>query len=129
MVELHPLDAYELTRKDTSVLLIDVRSESEYLFVGHAESAINVPWHVEPDWEVNAYFCDQLLRATGSMHRPVILMCRNGNRARAAASCAEVRGFTHVHVMCHGFEGEIDAHKRRGTVNGWRYEGLPWEQC
>ena len=32
-----------------------------------------------------------------------------------------------AHVL-HGFEGELNEHFKRSTVNGWRYEGLPWEQ-
>ncbi|MGH8533139.1 MAG: rhodanese-like domain-containing protein, partial [Gammaproteobacteria bacterium] len=27
-----------------------------------------------------------------------------------------------------GFEGDLDAHKHRGRINGWRQRGLPWEQ-
>jgi hypothetical protein len=30
--------------------------------------------------------------------------------------------------VLHGFEGDLDAHRQRGKLNGWRYEGLPWEQ-
>jgi hypothetical protein len=31
--------------------------------------------------------------------------------------------------VLHGFEGELDDHHHRGALNGWRFEGLPWEQC
>ncbi|MBL8521822.1 MAG: rhodanese-like domain-containing protein, partial [Betaproteobacteria bacterium] len=27
-----------------------------------------------------------------------------------------------------GFEGELDDNHHRGTLGGWRKEGLPWEQ-
>jgi hypothetical protein len=27
-----------------------------------------------------------------------------------------------------GFEGPLDDAHHRGTVSGWRMEGLPWEQ-
>jgi len=29
----------------------------------------------------------------------------------------------------HGFEGDLDEKHRRNTTNGWRFDGLPWEQC
>ena len=28
-----------------------------------------------------------------------------------------------------GFEGELDESHHRSTLGGWRFEGLPWEQC
>jgi len=31
--------------------------------------------------------------------------------------------------VLHGFEGELDEQHHRGTKTGWRFEGLPWEQC
>jgi hypothetical protein len=30
--------------------------------------------------------------------------------------------------MLHGFEGDLDEHFHRSTLNGWRFDGLPWEQ-
>ena len=40
----------------------------------------------------------------------------------------EAAGFTDVVNILHGFEGELDEHFKRSTLNGWRFEGLPWEQ-
>jgi len=28
----------------------------------------------------------------------------------------------------HGFEGDMDEARHRGTKNGWKFDGLPWEQ-
>ena len=28
----------------------------------------------------------------------------------------------------HGFEGDLDDNFKRSTLNGWRHDGLPWEQ-
>jgi hypothetical protein len=30
--------------------------------------------------------------------------------------------------VLHGFEGDLDERFHRGTRNGWRHDGLPWEQ-
>ncbi len=38
-------------------------------------------------------------------------------------------GFNEVYNVLEGFEGELDKHHRRGTLGGWRFHGLPWEQC
>ena len=40
----------------------------------------------------------------------------------------EAAGFTEVINVLHGFEGDLDAHFHRSTLNGWRFDGLPWEQ-
>ena len=31
--------------------------------------------------------------------------------------------------VLNGFEGDLDDSRHRGTEGGWRFEGLPWEQC
>ena len=38
-------------------------------------------------------------------------------------------GFTNVYNIDEGFEGELDDSHHRGSVGGWRYHCLPWEQC
>ena len=55
--------------------------------------------------------------------------CRSGNRSVSAGHALEEAGFTQVYNVLHGFEGELDDNHRRGTKAGWRFEGLPWEQC
>jgi hypothetical protein len=29
----------------------------------------------------------------------------------------------------HGFEGELNDQHQRNSLAGWRFNGLPWEQC
>ena len=31
--------------------------------------------------------------------------------------------------LLEGFEGELDENHHRSTLGGWRFRGLPWEQC
>ena len=40
----------------------------------------------------------------------------------------ETAGVTDVPNVLHGFEGDRDDTHHRSTVNGWRFDGLPWEQ-
>ena len=61
--------------------------------------------------------------------RPVVLICRSGNRSEEAAKTLEAAGFSRVYNIRHGFEGELDDSHHRNSINGWRHEGLPWEQC
>ena len=45
-----------------------------------------------------------------------------------AANALEQQGFTDVVNVLHGFEGDLDPEFHRSSLNGWRFEGLPWEQ-
>jgi len=57
------------------------------------------------------------------------LICRSGNRSREAGEFLEKNGMTDIYNVTYGFEGELDENHHRSTQNGWRYDGLPWEQC
>ncbi len=128
MKHLTPKEAYAFLEANSDAVLIDCRSEFEYLFVGHPIGAILVPWYEGANWDLNPRFLGEV-RMAASHHRPVILVCRSGNRSREAGAFLEQNGFTDVYNVLHGFEGELDEHHHRGTVSGWRCDGLPWEQC
>jgi len=38
-------------------------------------------------------------------------------------------GLPRVYHVDEGFEGELDDHHHRSSTGGWRFRGLPWEQC
>jgi rhodanese-related sulfurtransferase len=128
MDHLEPKQAYEFLHKTSDAVFIDCRSEMEYLFVGHPAGAIHVAWNDGPSWDINPDFVAHVKKAT-SVNRPVILICRSGNRSLDAGRALEEAGFTKVYNVLHGFEGELDEKHHRGTKTGWRHEGLPWEQC
>jgi DNA repair protein RadC len=70
----------------------------------------------------------EVLREAGSPSRPVLLICRSGNRSVEAAAALEAAGFTDVTNVVDGFEGPLDENDHRGTKSGWRHDGLPWQQ-
>jgi rhodanese-related sulfurtransferase len=130
MKHLAPKQTYELLHQRADAVFVDCRSEMEFLFVGHPVGAILIPWNDGPDWEVNPHFVGQVKKAAGhTTHRPIVLICRSGNRSVDAGLELENAGFTEVYNVLHGFEGELDENRRRGSTNGWRHDGLPWEQC
>ena len=57
-----------------------------------------------------------------------MLLCRSGKRTVDAGQALEAAGFQEVVNVLHGFEGDLDEHFQRGRINGWRHDGLPWEQ-
>ena len=128
MKHLTPIEAHKFLHANPLALLIDVRSEMEFLFVGHPVGAIMVPWNDGPDWEVNPHFVAHVKKAA-SVDRPIVLICRSGNRSREAGAALEHAGFSEVYNVLHGFEGELDELHQRGKATGWRHDGLPWEQC
>jgi len=120
--------AYLLARPDA--LFVDVRMEIEYLYVGHPPGVVHVPWYEYPEMQPHApTFVERVTReAGGDSARPVVLICRSGNRTVDAGHALEAGGFAKVVNVLHGFEGELDEHFQRGRLNGWRFDGLPWEQ-
>ncbi len=134
---LTPRQAYQLMQDDPRALLIDVRSSMEFLFVGHPKGAIHLPWIDEPDWEVNPNFVRQVRELTlggiidNDQHDavPLILICRSGKRSLEAGKALLAAGLQRVHNVVDGFEGELNQAHQRSTLGGWRFEGLPWEQC
>ena len=49
-------------------------------------------------------------------------------RSLAAAEAAQAAGFPHAYNVADGFEGPPDGDGHRGTVAGWKADGLPWRQ-
>jgi rhodanese-related sulfurtransferase len=127
MKHLKPLEASEFLHRNPNAVFIDCRSEMEYLFVGHPIGALHVAWNDGPDWDINPHFVGQV-KKVASMNRPVVLICRSGQRSIAAGVTLESAGFQEVYNVLGGFEGPLDDHHHRGTLGGWRKEGLPWEQ-
>jgi rhodanese-related sulfurtransferase len=127
MKHMRPREAYDFLQQNPQAVLVDCRSEMEYLFVGHPMGAHHVAWNDGSDWDINPHFVGQVKRVA-SMDRPVVLICRSGQRSVAAGLELENAGFGEVYNVLEGFEGSLDEAHHRGSVNGWRKEGLPWEQ-
>ncbi len=127
MKHLEPKEAHQFLKKNLDAVFVDCRSEIEYLFVGHPVGALSVPWNDGPDSEVNPHFVAHV-KIAASIDRPIVLICRSGNRTLDAGVVLEKAGFTQVYNVLHGFEGELDGNHHRNAVTGWRFDGLPWEQ-
>lgn len=134
---LTPEQAWQHLENDPRAVLIDVRSNMEFLFVGHPKGAISVPWIDEPDWIVNPHFAAEVrkvLLGGISCHEeegcaPVLLICRSGKRSLEAGEVLLKEGLTAVYNIEQGFEGELDEQHHRSSTGGWRHADLPWEQC
>ncbi len=135
--QVSPKQAYEMIQQESRVLFVDVRSAMEFLFIGHPVGAVNIPWIEEPDWEVNPDFVREIRKLVlGGVicHEdrectPIVLICRSGKRSAEAGNLLIEENFNRVYNIDTGFEGDLDEHHHRSSLGGWRFDGLPWEQC
>ncbi|MFM9941888.1 MAG: rhodanese-like domain-containing protein [Hyphomicrobiaceae bacterium] len=131
-------EVWQQLKANPASVLIDVRTRSEWAFVGLPDlSALNrrpvlVEWLTFPDNRLNAGFATELaeqLKGLGVDHdTELFFICRSGGRSRQAAQVMAAAGYRHCHNVAEGFEGPLDAEKRRGRHSGWKAEGLPWNQ-
>ncbi|HIF18360.1 MAG TPA: rhodanese-like domain-containing protein [Cycloclasticus sp.] len=125
---ISPIQAYGILENDSQALLIDTRTSIEHSFLGHPISSILVTIKNPPAWDVVADFVAQIEKHAASKSTPLVLMCRSGARSMAAAKLLEESGYTNLYNMDEGFEGDKDTDNHRGTLGGWRFHNLPWEQ-
>ena len=117
-------------------VLVDVRTDAEWRFVGVPDLAslgrevVYIEWNTS-DGTRNENFAaelrDQIPPAAGDEERPVVFLCRSGNRSIGAAEIATEVGITPAYNVLDGFEGHLNAQGHRGET-GWRATGLPWKQ-
>ncbi|MFC7476760.1 rhodanese-like domain-containing protein [Dankookia sp. GCM10030260] len=132
--DITPAETWEALRADPDAVLIDVRTDAEWNFVGLPDLAevgkqpVLIPWQVYPSMQVNAAFGDHLRRAGLTPRNRLFFICRSGARSLSAGMAAQAEGFGQAFNVADGFEGPVDAEGHRGKVAGWKADGLPWRQ-
>lgn len=122
---LTPEEALEVLQKNTTAVLVDVRSRAELDLVGRVPNAVHVEWATYPGMVANPSFASQL-QASIPQDACVIFMCRTGGRSHNAANVAASLGYKQAFNMLEGFEGEANTSNQRTQINGWKHAGLPW---
>ncbi|UOT07730.1 rhodanese-like domain-containing protein [Rhodococcus opacus] len=133
--DITPEHAWELLRENPDAVLVDVRTDAEWKYVGVPDTTslgrktVLIEWVSYPTGSRNDNFVDQLKEAgiAGGENAPVIFLCRSGQRSIGAAEAATAAGIGPSYNVLDGFEGGLDAEGHRGAV-GWRALGLPWRQ-
>lgn len=134
--DISPLEAWKLLSDNPNAVLVDVRTDAEWRFVGVPDlsslgrEVLFLEWN-SSDGRPNRNFGDQLREqvapAPPDEDRPVLFLCRSGQRSIGAAEAATELGITPAYNIVDGFEGHLDADGHRGET-GWRAIGLPWTQ-
>ena len=135
MVEnIAPKQVWEALKAEPNALLVDVRTDAEWTYVGlpdlgeAGKQPLLLSWQHFPSMQVNGAFMDQLRRAGVTPEHDIYFLCRSGVRSMAAAQVAQEFGFPHAYNVADGFEGPPDGEGCRGQVAGWKADGLPWRQ-
>jgi rhodanese-related sulfurtransferase len=133
-------EAYDMWQADPDLKILDVRTPEEYVFVGHAPMAVNIPFaflaYAWDDakkgfpWELNPDFVD-LVKARYALDDMILVSCRSGGRSAMAINALAKAGFTTAYNILDGMEGGrvddpdsvFDGMRLR---NGWKVSGLPW---
>jgi rhodanese-related sulfurtransferase len=131
---LAPKNAWELLASDKAAMLVDVRSEAEWAFVGVPDLArlgkrpLLVSWQTYPGMRPNPDFAAQIAKAVPDRDTTLVFLCRSGGRSAAAAEAVTASGYRRCFNLSEGFEGNPDAERHRGRTGGWKAAGLPWTQ-
>ncbi len=127
-------EAWEVLSREPEAVLVDVRTDAEWAFVGLPDlsklekSPILVPWQTFPDMRINPNFAEEVGAKGVRREQTVFLICRSGQRSRQAAMALSDAGYGPCFNVSDGFEGGHDAERHRGTTEGWKAAGLPWTQ-
>ncbi len=134
-------EAYEKWRATPDeVTILDVRTPDEYLFIGHAKMAWNIPVAVQTfRWDAEKkHFpmrpLPDFVSRVQKIAKPgdtLLVMCRSGGRSAIAVNMLAKAGFKNVYNITDGMEGDVvkrpdSVFLGQRIVNGWRNSGLPW---
>jgi rhodanese-related sulfurtransferase len=128
--DIPPAEAHQRLKSNSAAVLIDVRSQPEWTFVGvpMVERLVRLSWQVYPSMDVNARFVDEVEAMGLPKDTEILCLCRSGARSASAANALTQAGYTNCWNVAQGFEGDKDASGHRAQVNGWKAAGLPWVQ-
>lgn len=132
--DVDPTATWQALSEDPGAVLIDVRTDAEWRFVGlpdlssMGKRTALVSWQGYPDMGLNPGFVEQVRAAGVTEAQSLYLICRSGQRSRDAAIALTASGFPTCFNVAEGFEGPMDEAAHRGGVAGWKARGLPWRQ-
>jgi rhodanese-related sulfurtransferase len=134
-------EAYEKWKADPEkVMILDVRTPEEFIFVGHPTMAWKIPvgaqvyeWDAEKGKYPMKLLPDFVSRVK-EIAKPedtIMAICRSGGRSAIAANLFAQAGFKNVYNVIDGVEGDTvedpeSVFKGQRLRNGWKNSGCPW---
>ncbi len=127
-------EAWEVLERDPKAVLLDVRTDAEWSYVGLPDLSVlekptlRVSWQKYPELNLNTDFVEEVAGHDLASDQPLLIICRSGVRSRNAAIALTARGYGRCFNVSDGFEGGHDGEGHRGVQDGWKAAGLPWRQ-
>jgi rhodanese-related sulfurtransferase len=134
-------EAYEAWKgAPDHVIILDVRTPEEHMFVGHPAMAWKVPVAVQSyEWDAatNRYPMRPLadfvarVRTIAKPGDTIYVMCRSGGRSAIAVNMLAKAGYSRAFQIIDGMEGDTvtdadSVFKGQRLKNGWKNSGCPW---
>lgn len=126
--DVSPQQAWQKLADNPAAVLIDVRTAEEWDQVGVPDLSslgrpvVRLDWQQFPQSERPRKFGAELAAQGVTPDHPVFVICRSGNRSRAAGEALAGNGYLAYNVAF-GFEGKPAAPP---ACKGWKAAGLPW---
>jgi rhodanese-related sulfurtransferase len=134
-------EAYTIWKSNPeNIKIIDVRTPEEYIFIGHANMAWNIPLATQSyEWDSvkqmfklkpNPDFIPGV-KKIASLTDTLLVTCRSGGRSAMAVNQLAAAGFKNVYNITDGVEGDLikdpdSVFNGQRMKNGWKNSGLPW---
>lgn len=99
-----PSEATHLINRENAVVL-DIREDNEF-HSGHIINAVHMPL---------AYLKDRKTELEKYKNRPIIAVCRSGNRSGQACSLLKREGFENIYNL-------------KGGIMAWQHDSLPLDK-
>ncbi len=128
--DILPQQAYERLQANSRAVLVDVRTDAVWNYVGvpAIKGLVRIAWKFFSTGERNENFVAEIEAANIEKDQEILLICRSGVRSANAATLLTQAGFSECYNVAEGFEGDKDEDGHRGTVGGWKHANLPWVQ-
>lgn len=132
--DVTPDEAWQILADDDDAVLVDVRTDAEWNFVGLpdleslSKKPVLISWQRFPDMARNREFSAELAAAGVAPTASVLFICRSGARSASAAEHCTAEGYANCYNVIEGFEGPPDEDNHRGRISGWKMRALPWVQ-
>ena len=121
ITEIMPWDVPEFIAANPSTLLLDIRERDEYARARIAGS-LNVPRGIlesAAEWD----YAETEPELVEARDRPVVVICRSGNRSALACEVMQVIGFANVRSVKLGVKGWNDADQTLVGADGAVLDG------
>ena len=123
-----------------NVVILDIRTPEEYIFIGHAPMAWNIPaFDQSYEWDAEKQHFPMVpnpdfVKKIQQLFQPdaiLLITCRSGDRSALAVNALAKAGFTNAYTITDGFEGGIvndpeSVFNGHRMLNGWKNSGLPY---